>query len=75
MPESFYDYFTYLQKELKFGERPNYDQLIKSFEFSFRENGFIMDDRYEWVLHKQQLMREREIREAELKELEQLRRA
>jgi hypothetical protein len=57
-----------LQKELKFGERPNYEQLIKNFEFVFRDNGFIMDDRYEWVLHKQQLIKEREVREAELKE-------
>ena len=51
LPKEFADYLT-LVKKLGFEDEPNYKDYIKMFNKLFKEKGFDLDFRYDWVTVK-----------------------
>lgn len=70
LPSQFADYFNYLQMNLKFGERPDYSEMVSKFEGIAKEMNIQFDEKFDWVVHKQNLIDKRDAREAELKKLD-----
>lgn len=75
LPPVFTEYFNYFNNTLKFGERPEYDELANRFEVCLKEQLISHDDKFDWILQKQLLIDKRESREVELKKQDQLRKA
>lgn len=70
LPTQFLEYFNYLEK-LPFEAKPDYAYLRQLFEQVFKDNNFVEDDQFDWILHKQKLLEERAKKEAEEKKLKE----
>jgi hypothetical protein len=57
---------------MKFGETPDYDQLIQMFESFQFEHNFKNDDKFDWVLKRAKLLEEKAEQDREKARLEQL---
>jgi hypothetical protein len=52
LPPQIEEYFDYCTKELKFGDRPAYDELLQKLEQIGKEFNIQQDDKFDWVMHK-----------------------
>ena len=59
-PIEFVEFMKYL-RNLKFEEKPNYAYIKKLFNDLMNKNGWEMDYQYDWVIKKQQMVKEIQI--------------
>ena len=74
LPAQVTNYFKYCTETLKYGERPDYNELIVSFQECLKEQAGA-ERRFDWILQKETLIVELPAREAELKKIEEIKRA
>ena len=66
LPKQFLEIFIYLDK-LTFEAKPDYAYLRSLFEQVFKDNNFVEDEQFDWVVHKKNLLEKRAQKEAEEK--------